>query len=282
MTIACPECGTLVELDAAASAVALCSRCRSVVRAPIADDASRRTTADAWKATSFALKVKLAILVLASVLVAVSFFERRPFRDDAAISCFGLFLGICYLACTIVCLSTPDLAARRSVVACVLTLILGSAGLFLSIALVRSTEPNPLGLRAQGLAWAVMSLWFGGFAVTYGGYLFLMRFHAEVARAFGNRRLRRHCFVTMFVPPAVIAANVALSGLEDGVAIGLPPDLEFVRRLAPLVRLVFNLCVAVWYALIVFRTIRTIDPGLVAEAASADQSERDDDDHLID
>ena len=160
------------------------------------------------------------------------------------------------------CGSAPDPTARRSALACELTFVFGTVGLFGGTFVV-------LIWRAAGLAefmieWAIG---LGAFAVYFSALVFLMRFHAAVAGAFGNRWLERECYVYLFAPLVAMAVNFVFLWVER-FRFARPPFFRVPDDPgASSARTVFNFAVVLWYAMIVLRTFRTIDRGpTVAEA----------------
>ena len=199
MKTTCPTCGASMEIGDSASAWGVCPGCRAVVRASSVDSDMQN-----WKTTSGAIKAQFGILVIVLLVAATTvILEPRP-GGVSVLLCllsmvaFGYFLSLC------LCGSAPDSAARHSVFACVLTLVLGSIGLFLGA--MSLSGPVPWGMSPNLV---ITTLGAGLFAVYFATLVFLMRFHAAVGRAFGNRSLLRQAYVFLGVL-FVIAANVAL------------------------------------------------------------------------
>ena len=128
--------------------------------------------------------------------------------------------------------------------ACLLTLIFGTAGLF---------GGTFLALMSQAARvpddWIGWGIGLGAFAVYFSAFVFLVRFHARVAQAFGNRWLARECLLFLFVPIFVVAGNVWIERFRFVPPFFAPPDiLELSRTLC-------NFAVAVWYVTIVLRDV---------------------------
>ena len=259
MTILCPKCGMPVEFAGSASARAVCRGCRAVVRR-----SSAAIEYFDWKSSSFVLKMQFGIVLF---LLLGSAAEVGPFRGSilsGATAVLVLFLLLVYFVCICMCASAPDRMARRSVVSCILTLILGTAGLFggTFLALMSQAAGVPDDWIGWGIGLAAFTVYFSAFA-------FLMRFHAAVALAFGNRWLARECHLILFAPIVVIAVNVWVERFR------LVPPFFDPPAMLELSRTLFNFAVAVWFAMIVLRTFRTIDRGRFAGLRDAEPDDGD-------
>jgi hypothetical protein len=270
MTTPCPNCGTPVELDRSALKVAVCPGCRAVLRS---QTAAASLMAAGWQTTSIVLKWQFAMLLILLLGTAASF---GPLRfgpgDNGAAVCVGGVLLLVYFLCLCLCASAPDPTASRSALACVLTVVFGTVGLIAFTVFL--TQPGFLGLPRPLIE---TGLGLGFFAVYYAAFVFLVRFHAAVARRFGDRRLRLHCIVYLFVPLVSIAVNFGIFWLTEPFHFGIVGPVLFgpPRDLAFLVQTVFNFAVVVWYAIMVWRTFRTIDRGPAAAPGSSDGADDD-------
>ena len=243
------------DADVAASASVLCPRCRLDVWKPAVKIAA------GWQMTSLALKAQfgiLAVFLFAAVAILARF--EPPPRDGSMYLCasvvllLGYFLALCLLA------SAPDPTARRSALACVLTLVFGTIGLFLFGIVVGN--PGPMRLSPDVFEPAIG---FGGFTVYFSAFVFLMRFHATVARAFGNRRLRRRNCAYVFAPVLTAGLNMVSIWLTLAFRFGGPGRIPFgiSRDQIVWMQIVFNFAVVAWYAASLRQTFRTIDRGPV-------------------
>jgi hypothetical protein len=275
MTTPCPNCGTPVELGTSPREIAVCPGCRAVVRAQTT--AAVHNAAN-WRTTSIVLKSQFAILLIFIVATAASFgsIQFGP-GDDTAAACVGCILVLIYFLCLCLCGSAPDPTARRSALACILTLVFGSIGLIAGAAFANGLRP----LGASHLIEAALG--FGVFAVYYSAFVFLMRFHTAIARRFGDRRLRLHCFAYMFAPLVAIAVNAVFLWLTEPFAFGREGAGLFgeTRRIVRLTQTVFNFAVVLYYAILLFWTSGTIDRG-PAKPGESDLPDAADDDLPID
>ena len=236
----------LIAMEESAAALAVCPGCGSAART--SDDFARKD----WRWTSGALwRVQLVLVLLALVVAAVfAAVHRGPMCGGLPAVIFflllGQFLGIC------VCGSAPDRAASRAAVACTLTIAGGTVATlvlgYLVLGVILFGGPNA---HLIGFAY-----FFGVVSTGFAAFVFLMRFHASVAKRFGNRRLRRECHIFIAAPIFAVAVNWAFEYLR----FVQPPVRELFTTLA-LAQACFNLGVLGWYATIVFRTFRTIDRG---------------------
>ena len=278
MTTFCRNCNMSVEADESPLADVICPRCGVVVRsAPTSRSAARETVG--WQTTSFAVKTQFGILVTFLIGTAAAFVLRPPLAGDgSAAFCMAILLLLGYFIALCLCASAPNPAVRRSALACVLTLVLGSLGL-IAMPMILG-PPNDFRLPLFLLE-SVFG--FGAFAVYFSAFVFLMRFHATIARFFGNRRLRRQCHVYTFA--AVVAAGVNFVFFwfaEPFFPPRRPLPLFIPNDLAMVVQPTFNFVVVAWYAMILLRTFRTIDRGPVVEPRDSRRTEMDDDDLSID
>jgi hypothetical protein len=266
MKIACPECGMPISPDDPASWGEACSRCRARLRPARTDVHSRKSAdarASAWRTVSVAVKVQFAMVVFWIVTVgAILAVSPRSDAGAGALACTSLGSLCVFFLCLCMCGAAPQPAARRSILACILIPLLGTFALALGWQiLVRRGLGGFERIVAveQAREWIVG---FGVFAVYFSAFAFLMRFHAIVAREFGNRWLRVESYVFLFMPIVTIAANLGLFWLTTRVVAPLAAfgpfriPLEFVQT-------TFNFGVAVWYAWILWHTFRTIDRGPV-------------------
>jgi hypothetical protein len=262
-TTPCPNCGTPVELVDSASASATCPGCRAVVRrSSIARDAAN------WGTTSVVLKTQFGILLiwLGGTAVVLARFQI-PEREGPAAFCVAGFLLVVYFLCLCMCGSAPDPTARRSALACVMTIVFGTIGL-VAFAVFESGPGQPALPRELIEA----TLGFGVFAVYFSAFVFLMRFHATIARVFGNRRLRRQCYAYLFAPLVAMAVNFVFLWLAEPFFAFRqgPVPVGASRDLILLTQAIFNFAVVGWYAMIVLQTFRTIDRGPELRASTED------------
>ncbi|HEX3313914.1 MAG TPA: hypothetical protein VHR72_03430 [Gemmataceae bacterium] len=265
-TTPCLNCGTPVELSGSASVNAICPHCRTAMLR-----LSATRSSGSWKTTSLVLKTQFSILLflLFGSAAAVGPFQMH-FENSPAFCLFPVLLLV-YFVCICMFASAPDRTARRSAVACLLTLVFGTIGLFGGISALLVWRGA--GLPEELTAWMIG---LGVFAVYFSAFVFLMRFHATAARAFGNRWLARECCLFLFVPIVAIAGNIWVERFRQ-----FPPFFDPPEILA-LSRTLGNFAVAVWFAMIVLRTFRTIDRGFVLRLRDPNRSEMDEDDLSID
>src|SRR5262249_18559816 len=151
------HCGKLVELDDSASAWEVCPGCRKVVRnVPAATDADR------WKTTSGVLKGQFGILVFFIILAGL-IAASGPGPGGESVLCLGSILLLVHFLCLCVSATAPDPAARHSIIACIMTLVLGTVGLFVY---ALATSP-PMNLDRGFIE---MTIGFGAFAVYFSAF----------------------------------------------------------------------------------------------------------------
>jgi hypothetical protein len=175
-------------------------------------------------------------------------------------------LGLGYFLLLCMCGSSPDPAARHSILACVLTLILGTIGLFFGATMM--SGPPPPGMPRELVE---MTLGSGAFAVYFAAFVFLMRFHASVGRVLGDVALQRHAYVFLLAPFVVVGANWFL---VERPFLG-PRAFGAAVSLIPWAHVVVNFSLFIWYAIILLQTFRTIDCGL-ARPVKCDDDDRTD------
>jgi hypothetical protein len=272
MAILCSICG--MPIDGTEPASDLCPRCRLDVAKPAVKNAP------GWQTTSLALKAQFGILVIFLGAAAAILMRIEPPPGDGAIfACMGVVLLLGYFLALCMLGSSPDPTARRSALACVLTLVFGTIGMFASFAVL--SRPADFGMSEEVIG---PMLGFGIFTIYFSAFVFLMRFHAVVARAFGNRRLRRQCYAYVFAPALIVAVNVVFFWLTEPFFFGRRGRVPFgaPHNLLLMAQTAFNFGVAGWYLAIVWQTFRTIDRGPVAETGERRPRELDDDDLSID
>jgi hypothetical protein len=260
MKTTCPTCGIPLQIGDADSSWVVCPACRGMVRA-----SSASSDAKQWGTTSRMLKGQFGILiVILLAFAAVIVLEPRGQDAYSVFACLTPMLALAYFLCLCLCGTAPDPTARHSVLACVLTLVFGSIGLF--FAALMSAGPPPRGMPREYVQIALLA---GGFTVYFAAFVFLMRFHASVGRALGNRALQRHSYLFLPTPFLVLAANWFLS------TVSARPF--FMRRqvppwddLVPWVYALVNFGVFVWYAILLVQSFRTIDRG--PKPGDADES----------
>jgi hypothetical protein len=246
-TTPCPNCGTPVELFGTGSASGICPRCGTIVR----------RAGSVWRTTSYALKTQFGILLLLILIVAAAVGSVRFRMAADSWLCVVWTLLLTYFVCLCTCISAPDRTARRSAIACVMTLVFGTVGWVIVTVVLYVNMRRPAGLADFSMAGTAINS--AGFAIYLSAFVFLMRFHAAIAAAFGNRWLERECYVYLFFPVAATGANWWIEEFRFG-----PPPFFLPRDMVEFSRTVMNFGVVVWYAVILYRTFRTIDRGPVA------------------
>jgi hypothetical protein len=243
----------MVALDERSTAIEVCPGCGIRLQAH-----STLRHANPWKTTSVVLKVQLAILLILLGSVAVGIARVNvPVVDGGAAICLVYALPLVYFVCICLCATAPDRTAKRSVIACVLTLGMATIAWFavsLWMYMRRNRPPDFMLDSAVG---------FGAFSTYFAALVFLMRFHAAVARALGNERLRRESYVFMAAPIIAAAVNIGFEQFR------VPRPFAASLTLVELSQIAFNFAVVGWYAVIVFRTFRTIDRGPIAKPSSS-------------
>jgi uncharacterized protein (DUF983 family) len=252
MANVCPKCGTPMASESTSTGREVCPDC------------GNRLQSGRWHTVSMALKTKFAIVVVCIVVAAaIVIMTPPPGPVSEGLAC-PLSGSLClYFLCLCMCGSVPDPAARRSILAVILIPVLGTFVVAFGWQFAWLTR---LLNEGDAIGWLVG---LGTFAVYFSAIVFLIRFYALIAGAFGNRRLRFEWHVALFAAPLTIAANVVLLWL-----------LESFERVAPqrrlpsseiflaAMQLIVNFGVAIWYAILLWRTFRTIDVGRLVPSRS--------------
>jgi hypothetical protein len=301
MTLNCPECGTPVTFGIA-PATATCPGCRAVLRpvsmpleppvekldavmarrsntfsnacpqcgrpmAPHSASTGRDVCFDCgdirrsgnWQTVSMTLKVKFAAVVfciVAAAAIAVVTPPPGPFTEAFACPFFG---SLClYLVCVCMCGAVPVPAARRCILAAILNLIFGTFGVAIGWCLAFLAHQN----GGVAFEWIVG---IGTFGVYYSVCAFLIRFYALIAAAFGDFRLKFAWYVALIAPPVTIAGNILLIWLMESVDEAAPArGFRVSQTFFVGSQMALNFGVAIWYAILLWRTFRTIDVGRLA------------------
>jgi hypothetical protein len=269
MTIDCPECGTPITFGSATSASATCPKCHAVLRPvpmPPEPPAVRTDPFTArWQRTANALEVKFALVI---VFLAVFLIAQMNPAIGGGMICLAALVGLVDFSCTMSCVWAPDPAARRSILAYKLTMVGGTVGLFAALMVLASEALGPLPLNEAATVFAL-----GVFAVYFAAFVLLMLFHASVAQAFGNRRLRTQCFVFMAAPLVAAAVNVFCFWLAGSAIFRRGESWNPIA----VTQTAFNFGVAICYAFLLLQTVRTIRRGLVSGGGEAAAGEADPD-----
>ena len=270
MTTFCPNCVTPVDVDESPFADVVCPACEAIVRqAPRANSKAGKTAG--WEMTSFALKTEFGILGTVLFISAGVLLFPAPGGDVPVFLCVGVVLLLVWFLCVCLSATAPEPAVRRSALACVLTIVLGTLGL---IGFSVFARWNAIGVPVP-VSESVLAV--GMFAVSISAFVFLMRFHATIARVFGNRRLLRQCYVYMAAPLIAFGVNLAfLSFTQPQLGRPFRPGQFLPRDLGAFLQAVFNFALVGWYAMIQWQTFRTIDRGPVVEQGGIEDHEDED------